>query len=126
MAERAILERTILPTEAAVLRQTLQKAATSQSAETFFPIVDQLRVTGQCSCGCDSVDFASLGPRSPAKVIADGIGETPLGGKVGIMVWATLETIACLEICDLGAGAGDEDLRLPKPESIAAWGKDGA
>jgi hypothetical protein len=75
-----------------------------------------LRVVGKCDCGCDSVDFVEQGKIKHAKPIADGIGSTSRGGKVGVIIWGTPEVITGLEIYDLGAG--DVDIKLPTPESI--------
>ncbi|MGH7535357.1 MAG: hypothetical protein ACREMG_07215, partial [Gemmatimonadales bacterium] len=59
-------------------------------------------------------------PEHRPKPIADGIGTTPAGGKVGVIVWGTAEAVTGLEVYDLGAGAAD--LRLPDPSSIAPFG----
>ncbi len=72
-------------------------------------------------CGCDSVDFVEQDKIQQAKPIADGIGSTPRGGKVGVIVWGTPEVIIGLEIYDLGAG--DMDIKLPIPESIMPFEK---
>ena len=78
--------------------------------------IEDLEVVAQCDCGCDSVDFASPSPTTPATQLADGAGTTKLGGTVGIIVWGREGRITGLEVYDLGAG--EDDLTLPEPESI--------
>jgi hypothetical protein len=113
---RPALDRPVTPQEAAVIRATLKQAATLPELPHLFGTVDQLHAISRCGCGCDSVDFARHNPGVDSKAIGDGVGTTPSGGRVGVIVWGTEHTITGLEIYDLGAG--DDGLRLPIPESI--------
>ena len=102
-----------------MIRATLEHASNIPDVSRFVGNVDRLHVISRCGCGCDSVDFAKHDPEHPSRIIADGIGLTPKGGQVGVMVWATDDTITGLEIYDLGVG--DNDIRLPAPQSIHSW-----
>jgi len=119
MTKRASINRPILPQEVAVIRAALDRAPTSPEYVALGAKVENLRVVGQCGCGCDSVDFSDSDPRNLPRPIADGIGETPSGGKVGVIIWGTADAVTGLEIYDLGAG--DDDIRLPLPDSIHSW-----
>ena len=108
-----------MPQEAAVIRATLEHAPMMPDISRFVGGIDQLHAVSKCGCGCDSVDFAEKNPSQPSRIVADGIGVTPKGGQVGVMVWATDDSITGLEIYDLGAG--DSDTKLPVPQSIHSW-----
>ena len=116
MTERAKINRPITGDEAAVIRAALERAPVSPEFSALAHVLDDLRAVDRCACGCDSVDFVRHDPAHPAKPIADGIGTTPAGGMVGVIVWGKGDAVTGLEIYDLGAGEGD--LRLPAPRSI--------
>ena len=108
--------RAISPEEIAVLRATLERAPTAPEHAALATRLDQLKVIGGCGCGCDSVDFARSDRDPIATRLGDGIGTTPAGGTVGIIVWGRGTEITSLEIYSLGAE--ENDLRLPLPDSI--------
>jgi hypothetical protein len=116
---RPPLDRPITSEEAAVIRATLEHAPKIPDISPIAGGIDQLHAISKCGCGCDSVDFAEHDPSCPSRIIADGIGVTPKGGQVGVLVWATGRAITGLEIYDLGAG--DDDIKLPVPHSIHSW-----
>ena len=97
----------------------LERAAVDPAYQRLTADVGRLRVVDRCGCGCDSVDFKPYDHERRPKPIADGTGETPMGGQVGVIVWGTAESITGIEVYDLGAG--DDDLRLPVLESIRPW-----
>ena len=99
-----------------MIRATLERASVRGRTSPFVAQLDQLRVVDRCGCGCDSMDFLLHDPDHPAKPVADGIGTTPSGGMVGVLVWGRDDEVTALEVYDLGAG--QEDLRLPDPASI--------
>jgi hypothetical protein len=107
---------TITPQEAAVIHATLKQAPTLPGLSQLGSTIDQLRVISCCGCGRDSVDFAPHDRGRGSKAIGDGVGTTSAGGRVGVIVWRTEHAITGLEVYDLGAG--DDDLKLPIPESI--------
>jgi hypothetical protein len=111
MMPRALAQR-----ELAVLRATLCRAATLTLAPEALEHLEDLRVIGGCSCGCESIDFVEYDLEQRSRPIANGIGTTPAGGDVGIIVWGTADAVTSLEVYDLGAG--DSDIRLPVEASI--------
>src|SRR6266566_6759151 len=119
MTTRAKINRPITPDELAVIQTTLERAAVAPEFTALAHDLEQLRAVDQCSCGCDSVDFAEHDPTHPAKPIGDAIGTTPAGGTVGVIVWGRTDAVTGVEVYDLGAG--DNDLRLPVPDSIRAF-----
>ena len=119
MTERARINRAITPAEIAVIRSALERAAVSPEFSALGAGLERLRAIDRCSCGCDSVDFVEHDPARPAKPIGDGIGTTPAGGTVGVIVWGRDDAVTGLEVYDLGAG--DDDLKLPQPDSIRSF-----
>jgi len=119
MTERAKINRPISPDEVAVIRTTLERAAISPEYVPLSESLLSLRAVNRCQCGCDSVDFELHDADRPSKPIGDAIGTTAAGGMVGVIVWGRAEAITGLEVYDLGAG--DNDLRLPVPESIRSF-----
>ncbi|MDB6027472.1 MAG: hypothetical protein JWM68_3695 [Verrucomicrobiales bacterium] len=116
MTTRVRINRPIKTEEVAVIRTTLKQAPTLPDLSHLADTVEQLRAVGQCGCGCDSVDFTSHDPAHDSQRIGDGVGITPSGGKVGVIVWGKNDAITGLEVYSLGAEDGD--LKLPVPSSI--------
>ena len=81
--------------------------------------LSELRVVGECACGCGSVDFVEGEARLQSWPIAEGTGKTAADGDVEIIVWGTASVVTGLEVLD--RGAGDHDIRLPAPASIIPW-----
>jgi hypothetical protein len=119
--KRTEINRQINTHEVEVIRVTLERAATSPELRNLEVTAERLMVVGKCDCGCDSVDFMGHNEVPGTRPIADAIGITPQGGKVGVIVWGTAQIITGLEIYDLGAG--DNDLKLPSPDSIQPFEK---
>ena len=116
MTQRAKINRPISDAELAVIQAALDRAAVASISLPHPDDLSGLRAVNRCGCGCDSVDFAPHDPDRPTKPIADGVGYTPSGGMVGVLVWGREGEVTGLEIYDLGAG--DDDLRLPDPATI--------
>ena len=110
--------RAIRQEEVEVIRATLERASVRPVTALATASIPNLSVVGRCECGCASVDFERT-PALRSTPVADGIGETPRGGQVGIIVWGRPDAITGLEIYDLGAGDGD--LVLPRVQSIVPW-----
>lgn len=107
--------RSIRPEEAEVVRTVLTRAPRQPVDPSVIEAIASLRVVGGCRCGCASVDFESKWTTTSGQV-ADGIGRTPAGGTIGVILWGRRDAISSLEIYDLGAG--QSDLKLPVPETI--------
>jgi hypothetical protein len=111
--------RSIGASEIEVIRAALEKAPAAPVDTVTKGAVDRLQVIGRCECGCASVDFDAQESDQRSTLLADAIGHTARGGRVGVIVWGRPDAITGLEIYDLGAG--DDDLVLPKPGSIEPW-----
>jgi hypothetical protein len=122
VTERAKINRPIRPQEVTVIRTTLERAPKETLNPGVLDTVEHLRAIGQCGCGCDSIDFVPHDPSHMSQPIGDGMGRTPAGGEVGIIVWGRPDAVTGLEIYSLGAE--DHDLRLPIPESILPFTPD--
>lgn len=109
--------------EVEVIRTVLREAPVCVVAPALSETAASLTVGSRCECGCASVDFVDSQPSGERreKPLGDGVGMTAGGGQVGVIVWGNADTIAALEIYDLGAG--DSDLELPVPSSIKPFGK---
>ena len=119
VTKRATVDRAISPAEITVVQVMLKRAAVAPEYSRLGSDLNRLRVVERCSCGCDSVDFKRDDPQTRPKPIADDTGETIAGGQVGVIIWGTSEAVTGIEVYDLGAG--DNDIRLPAPDSIRPW-----
>ena len=119
MTQRATINRPITAAEIAVIRSALEKAPKAGAGSPLLANLEELWAIDRCGCGCDSVDYLPHDPGRPATLVADGIGTTPSGGTVGVIVWGRSDGVTGLEVYDLGAG--DNDLKLPIPDSIRPW-----
>jgi len=118
-------KRPASPAEIAVVEAALAVAPISHRASLLRRNVRALRVQASCDCGCASVDFETTPELGSCRLVADGIGRTPSGGRVGILIWALDDRVSGLEVYDLGAGQDDRKLPVassiqPSPES-ASW-----
>jgi hypothetical protein len=111
--------RLIRAAEAEVIRTTLQRAAVCPVNEDAVRSIPSLAVVARCECGCASVDFGKGPSDQHSRPVGHGVGTTPRGGRDGVIVWGREEAITGLEIYDLGAG--QDDLVLPVPASIAPF-----
>jgi hypothetical protein len=116
VTSHAKINRPINAAEIAVIRATLKQAPTLPELPHLADTLEHLRALGCCGCGCDSVDFTTQDPTHISKPIGDGVGTTPAGGRVGVIVWGGDDAITGLEVYSLGAE--ESDLKLPVPSSI--------
>jgi hypothetical protein len=118
MATAAQSPRGISAQEAAVLTRALDVCPVAVISDAQRGLVPKLQVVARCECGCDTVEFVRLDRASIASILADGLGETPSGQAVGLIVFGTADTFTCLEVYSY-----DEiPARLPTLESIRAYG----
>jgi len=111
--------RPLTPEEVTVIRAAIARAPAAEVNPAVLGTLERLRVVHRCDCGCDSVDFVARDPARPPRPLADGFGETPAGGAVGIIIWGTDDGVTGIEVYDLGAGS--EDIKLPVDTSIRPW-----
>jgi hypothetical protein len=93
-------DRSITPTEAAVIRWLLDNAPIGDVAAYRELPVKKLRVVGGCDCGCSSLDFQphAWGPGSA--IIADAYAVYSDGKTAGLILWAREGEISSLEVYD--------------------------
>ena len=115
--------RPLRPLEVAVIRATLQRAAVCPVTEDAIASISRLSVVARCECGCASVSLEKEIGEEPLRPMGDGIGTTPTGGQVGVIVWGGEDAVTGLEVYDLGAGQGG--LVLPVPDSIMPFREQG-
>jgi hypothetical protein len=96
------LDRDLTPDERAIAEWLLVHA--DPSATEFIYQLHVARVTGQCSCGCPTVDLLIPANTSPAEPrdnpVGDAIGEVN-GKMVGVMLLQSKGYLTCLEVYDL-------------------------
>jgi hypothetical protein len=78
-------QRKISEMEVAVIRAAMARA-TVEPLEGATSKIENLNVISRCDCGCASIDFQGTPLDEPSKPVADGIGVTPSGGEVGVIV----------------------------------------
>lgn len=110
--------RLISTEEALVVRAALERAPLRPDLAHLLATIDTLVVVDRCKCGCATVDFESKLASGEGTLLADGLGRTPSGAQVGIIVWGTERAISSLEIYDLDPGSSHA---LPLHESITSW-----
>jgi hypothetical protein len=66
------------------------------------------------------VEFRNVAGGEVPAIVADGLGETPDGSGVGLIVFGTPHTITCLEVYSFD----DVPARLPKLDSIRPFGSE--
>jgi hypothetical protein len=96
------LDRPMSSEERAIAEWLLRHS--HESAISFLPQLDNARVSGQCSCGCPTVDLrvAEGTPRAESQEnpIGDALGEVD-GNMVGVMLLQSGGYLNCLEVYDL-------------------------
>jgi len=96
------LDRDLTPEERAIAEWLLLNA--DPPATAFLHQLDTARVTGQCSCGCPTVDLLIRADTAPAEPrdnpVGDAIAEVN-GKMVGVMLLQRQGYLTCLEVYDL-------------------------
>lgn len=105
--------RAIRGDEAEVIRTALARPPLMEVLPQVLERLAGATVNGVCGCGCASIHL-ELGT-ADCKPIADAVGTTVRGHRVGVLVWGRRDTIVSLEIYDL---EDDTDVSLPTPASI--------
>lgn len=111
---KRIPTRRITEQEAAVIGRMLRLAPLRQIQGDTINSISELRVIGECECGCRSIEFEA--PEGHEQRLADGVGFLPSGESVDIIVWGRENEVSSLEIVDhMGAG------ELPEPDMVYSW-----
>ena len=122
MGRSPIAVRAISADERAILERALRYAPADGADAPSLNQLDSLQVVGKCQCGCASVDFQHLKSGEIADVVADAIGETRAGERVGVIVFALGGNLQGLEI----VGYSDNHAHLPVPSTVRGWDGQGA
>jgi hypothetical protein len=113
-------DRPLTPEECRLAEHLLRHAG-AHGASEFIPQLARARVTGQCSCGCPTVDLAvppDLDISNPPgeRLIAEATGRVD-GKLVGAMIFQNKGLLTRLEIYRL-EDVTDHPFELPPIESI--------
>jgi hypothetical protein len=100
----------------------------SETARSYLPQTDGIRVVRSCTCGCPSVTLHPLegappGTAGDERVICDLAGVTASGESVGLLVFVDEGRLAELEIYPFGDFVSKSpDSNFPTLESLAPFG----
>jgi hypothetical protein len=95
---KSVPHRPIAQAEAALLRRTLERAPLEEVSAPTLAEVATLNVIGVCECGCRTIYFQAIDAGD--RRIADGTARTPSGAVAGVMIWASGQRLAALEVVD--------------------------
>jgi hypothetical protein len=89
----------------------------------YLSQIPSVKVIGQCSCGCPTIDLA-VGDKqatrgSSSTIIAEFCGTTPEGAFVGVMVHVREGILSELDVYSL---SDFKNFSLPRPESLEPFG----
>jgi hypothetical protein len=119
--KEVVTPRPLTPEELALLNWLLEHGL--PEAKTFASQVGKIRATPWCDCGCPSISLhvedgapLGIGSRSP---IADVVGTTPEGKKVGLLLFQKDGKLDLLEEYELDVIEGDWG--FPVIDSLQTW-----
>jgi hypothetical protein len=99
----------------------------SETARSYLPQIDGIRVVRSCTCGCPSMTLlpsgdVPLGIVGNDRIICDLVGATEHGESVGLIVFADEGKLADLEIYPFGDfEAQTPDSNFPLLASLTAF-----
>ena len=111
------MDRAISPNEVKVVNWLLDHALVNVTAYRLQP-VEQLRVVGECSCGCTSLDFKPAEQLAGKKMVADELAIYPDGQRAGLILWGLEGQIVMLEVYDFQPGSSH---RFPDVSNLCTW-----
>ena len=109
------MDRAISPTEVKVVQWLLDHPLGDVRAYRLYP-VEELRVVGECSCGCSSLYFSSKG--GSLQRLADEVALYPDGQTAGLMLWGSDGEIVWLEVYDFEP---ESSHRRPDVSNLCTW-----
>jgi len=114
--------RPLTPDESRLLEWLLNHGA--PEAESYREQLPMLSVVSRCGCGCPTIDLAVGGRAamlsSPTTILADVVGLSPDGVRVGVIVHGREGLISELEIYPLAGNKGT--FSLPRIEDLKSFG----
>jgi hypothetical protein len=114
---RTIEARSLSVNEVAVIKAALKRAPLGESCEASHSIIEELRVVGECECGCDSLYFSGFYEANEYFRVADGLAYAEDGDEIGIMIWASGDQIVHLDLWSYS----DRPTRLPSAETVCPF-----
>ena len=95
-------------------------------AKDYAPQIAQVRVVGECGCGCPSVDLGvgstlQTSTTGSQLILADFVGVTPEGHEVGVVLRAYEGSLTELEVYSFGEVEGS--FGLPRIETLRSYGE---
>src|SRR3954462_15539487 len=109
------MDRAIKPNEVEILNWLLDHALIDARAYRLHPL-EELRVVGECGCGCASLYFRpKLGD---LQRLADELAVYPDGQRAGLMLWGRDGEIVLLEVYDFEP---ESSHRVPDVSSLCTW-----
>lgn len=123
-AERATtvpLDRPLSAEERSIAEWLLHNA--SKHGASYLPQLEAARITGQCSCGCPTVDLKISSETLRAEPVDNPVGDATgeVNGKmVGVMLLQSGGYLTCLEVYDLSDI--ERPYGLPDMKSLRAFG----
>jgi len=119
--EKLVTPRPLTPEEMKILNWLVVNGL--PEAKTFAPQLEKIRATPWCNCGCPSISLhveegLPLGISSYSP-IADVVGTTQEGKKVGLLLFQKDGKLTLLEFYELDIIEGDWG--FPALDSLKAW-----
>jgi hypothetical protein len=111
------MDRAINPNEAAVVQWLLDHASVGDVTAYRLHQVEELRVVGECDCGCASLNFQLQEWRN-ASMIADALAVYPDGQLANLILRGREGQIVFLEVCDIDPRAPH---RVPEISNLCTW-----
>lgn len=113
------LDRPLSDGECRLLTWLLEHGASG--ATEYLSQIPAVRVIGQCSCGCPSLDLAVSGKHGTggSTIVAEFCGTTPEGAFVGVMVHVREDLLSELEAYSL---SDIKRFSFPDPEVLSPFG----
>jgi hypothetical protein len=117
-----IVEHKELSPDERTLLVWLIEHGTSDALE-YAAQIEQARVVGRCRCGCPTIDLGIAGAKERtvggSKILADFVGETLEGFRVGVLLHAREGKLSELEVYSLDR---EGIFSLPTIESLKPFG----
>jgi hypothetical protein len=101
------VSRPLLENEKILLLWLLQNGPIR--AQSYIPQVEWVVVTGECNCGCPTIDLqingTPINDESKHRVLVDGEGKSPEGIQIGLIVFVDGGRLTSLELYNYGDSA---------------------
>jgi hypothetical protein len=110
------VDRQITPPEAAVVRWLLDNSYIPEVSAYTRISTQSLRVVGECTCGCRSIDFSA--DTAGGSILSDALAVYPDAQEAELILWGRDGQIIALEVVDHTDGTLG---RWPELSSLRTW-----